>query len=272
MATSPMKEKIPPTVRSSATRWPTTMTTWAATIFTQLITMFWKTTSKDRCEFRSFSLANMQNVCQFSSSIFRMKLSLCFCLQWVLLQPGQLGTRLFPAEEDGSRGLSAHWTHCQFPPSAGPHHQHRPHCRSKHIFLPTVEGNFSFKFSSLELYFQKYLLTSLLTLRKLHPFCRDKMFFSFCIIFSPARLWRTVKKSKWLTWRSVGKRTHWSGLFQAWLCQTRPTLISLNLSTVLSLYRDRWRKSSEANSLHSYFCWNLKTSPDERFINKWLQW
>lgn len=66
MATSPMKEKIPPTVRSSATRWPTTMTTWAATIFTQLITMFWKTTSKDRCEFRSFSLANMQNVCQFS--------------------------------------------------------------------------------------------------------------------------------------------------------------------------------------------------------------
>lgn len=146
MATSPMMEKIPPTVRSSATRWPTTTTTWAATIFTPLITMFWKTTSRDRCEFGSFSLAN---ACQFSSSIFGIKLSLCFCLQWVLLQPGQPGTGLFPAEEDGSRGLSAYWPHRQFPQSAGPHHQHRPNCRSEHIFLPTREGNFSFKFSSL---------------------------------------------------------------------------------------------------------------------------
>lgn len=164
MATRPTMEKIPPTVRSSATRWPTTTTIWAATIFTQLITMFWKTTSRDKCEFRSFSLEKMRHACQFSSSVFGMKLSLWFCLQWVLLQRGQPGTGLFPAEEDGSWGLFAHWTHCQFPQSAGPHHQHCPHCRSKQISLPTVEGNFSVKFPSLYLHFQEYLLTSLPTL------------------------------------------------------------------------------------------------------------
>lgn len=60
MATSPMMVKIPPTGRSSATRWRTTTTTWAATIFTQWITMFWKTTSRGRCEFRFFSLAKTQ--------------------------------------------------------------------------------------------------------------------------------------------------------------------------------------------------------------------
>lgn len=214
--------------------------------------MFWRTTSRDRCEFRSFSLATTQHACQFSSSISGMKLSLWFCLQWVLLQPGQPGTGLFPAEEDGSRGLFAHWTHCQFPQSAGPHHQHCPHCRSKHICLPTVEGNFSFEFPSLYFYLHKYVLASLLTLRKLliHPLCGDMMV--FFILFSPARLWRTVKKLKWLTWRSVGKMTHWSGLFQAWPCQTKPTLISLNLSTVLSLYPDRWLKSSEASVRHSF--------------------
>lgn len=63
-------EKIPPTARSSATLWPTTTTTWAATIFTQSITMFWKTTLRDRCEFRSFSLASKQNACQFSRFLF----------------------------------------------------------------------------------------------------------------------------------------------------------------------------------------------------------
>lgn len=32
--------------------------------------MFWKTTSRDRCEFRSFSLVNTQNARQFSRFLF----------------------------------------------------------------------------------------------------------------------------------------------------------------------------------------------------------
>lgn len=193
----------------------------------------------------------LSNKAPFSSSIFGMKLSLGFCLQWVLLQPGQSGTGLFSAEEDGPRGLPAHWAHCQFPQSAGPHHQHRPHCGSKGIFFLQWRGILDFTSSSIHhkilqmfLKQQKCVLASLSTLRKL--------------IFCPARLWRTVKKSKWLTWRSAGRRTHWSGLFRAWPCQTKLTPTSLNLSTVLSLYPDSWLKRPKANVLD--LTWNLKTS------------
>lgn len=99
---------------------------------------------------RPFCLLQTQNLLSnkapFSSSIFGMNLSLCFCLQWVLLQPGQPGTGLFSAEEDGPRGLPAHWAHCQLPQSAGPHHQHRPHCGSKHILFLQWRGILDFTF------------------------------------------------------------------------------------------------------------------------------
>lgn len=47
---------------------------------------------------------------------------LLLLLQRVLLQPGQLGAGLLPAEEDGPGGLPAHLPHRQFPQGAGPHH------------------------------------------------------------------------------------------------------------------------------------------------------
>ena len=59
-------------------------------------------------------------------------------LQRVLLQPGQPGAGLFPAEEDGSGGLPAYRAHRQFPQSAGPHHRRQPHYRGKQTGLGEV--------------------------------------------------------------------------------------------------------------------------------------
>lgn len=72
---------------------------------------------------------------QTTADLFICVLWLLCPLQWVLLQPGQPGAWLFPAEKNGPGGLPAHRSHRQFPQSPGPHHRHQPHSGSKHISL-----------------------------------------------------------------------------------------------------------------------------------------